>query len=51
MTRVALAGKLGKAEGEVRRMLDPYHRTKLGALEAGLLALGKRLVVSIEEAA
>ncbi|HTJ57825.1 MAG TPA: type II toxin-antitoxin system HicB family antitoxin [Devosiaceae bacterium] len=51
MTRVALAGKLGKAEGEVRRMLDPYHRTKLGTLEAGLLALGKRLVVTIEEAA
>jgi antitoxin HicB len=51
MTRVALAAKLGKAEGEVRRMLDPYHATKLGSLEAGLLALGKRLVVTIEVAA
>lgn len=51
MTRVALAKTLGKAEGEVRRMLDPYHATKLGALEAGLRALGKRLVVTIEEAA
>lgn len=51
MTRVALAARLGKAEGEVRRMLDPYHRTKLPALEAGLRALGKRLVVSVEAAA
>lgn len=50
-TRVALAGKLGKAETEVRRMLDPYHRTKLPAIEAGLRALGKRLVVTVEEAA
>lgn len=51
MTRVALAAKLGKAETEVRRMLDPYHQTKLPAIEAGLRALGKRLVVSVEEAA
>jgi antitoxin HicB len=51
MTRVALAKKLGKAETEVRRMLDPYHQTKLPAIEAGLKALGKRLVVSIAEAA
>jgi antitoxin HicB len=51
MTRVALAKRLGKAETEVRRMLDPYHQTKLPAIEAGLKALGKRLVVSIAEAA
>jgi antitoxin HicB len=51
MTRVALAKKLGKAETEVRRMLDPYHQTKLPAIETGLKALGKRLVVSIAEAA
>ena len=51
MTRVALAAKLGKAETEVRRMLDPYHQTKLPAIEAGLLALGKRLVISVEAAA
>lgn len=51
MTRVALAAKLGKAETEIRRMLDPYHRTKLPAIEDGLRALGKRLVVTIEEAA
>jgi antitoxin HicB len=51
ITRVALAKKLGKVETEVRRMLDPYHQTKLPAIEAGLKALGKRLVVSIAEAA
>jgi antitoxin HicB len=51
MTRVALAAKLGKAEGEVRRMLDPYHQTKLGTIEAGLKALGKRIVLTVEEAA
>ncbi|MHB1102914.1 MAG: type II toxin-antitoxin system HicB family antitoxin [Devosia sp.] len=51
LTRVALATRLGKAEGEIRRMLDPYHRTKLASLEAGLRALGKRLVVTVEEAA
>jgi antitoxin HicB len=51
MTRTALAAKLGKAETEVRRMLDPYHQTKLPSIEAGLRALGKRLIISIEEAA
>ncbi len=51
LTRVALAARLGKAETEIRRMLDPYHRTKLPAIEEGLKALGKRLVVTVEEAA
>ena len=51
LTRVALAAKLGKGETEVRRMLDPYHKTKLASIEAGLRALGKRLVVRVEEAA
>lgn len=51
MTRVALAAKLGKAETEVRRMLDPYHQTKLGTIEAGLHALGKRVVLKVEELA
>jgi antitoxin HicB len=50
MTRVGLAAQLGKAEGEVRRMLDPYHATKLPALEAALRALGKRLVITVEAA-
>jgi antitoxin HicB len=50
MTRVALAARLGKGENEVRRMLDPHHRTKLPAIEGALRALGKRLVVTVEAA-
>ncbi len=51
LTRVGLAARLGKAETEVRRLLDPYHATKLPAIEAGLRALGRRLVVTVEAAA
>lgn len=51
LTRVALANRLGKAESEVRRMLDPYYGSKLPALEAGMKALGKRFVLTVEEAA
>ena len=51
LTQAALASKLGKGETEVRRMLDPYHKTKLPSIEEGLRALGKRLVVRVEEAA
>ena len=51
LTRVALAQRLGKQETEVRRMLDPYHRTKLASMEAALRSLGKQLVVSVEDAA
>ena len=51
LTRVALAERLGKAETEVRRMLNPYHGTKLGMLETAIGALGKRFVLKVEEAA
>jgi antitoxin HicB len=51
MTRVALAERLGKAETEVRRMLNPYHGTKLAMLETAMGALGKRFVLKVEAAA
>ncbi|UYN98374.1 MAG: type II toxin-antitoxin system HicB family antitoxin [Devosia sp.] len=51
LTRVALAARLGKQETEIRRMLDPYHATKLASMEAGLAALGKQIVVHVEDAA
>jgi antitoxin HicB len=51
LTRVALAERLGKAETEVRRMLDPYHGTKLSTLDAAIGALGKRFVLKVQEAA
>ena len=51
LTNVALARKLGCDEKEVRRMLDPKHATKLPRIKEALDALGKRLVLSVEEAA
>jgi antitoxin HicB len=51
MTNVQLARKLGCDEREVRRMLDPRHPTKLPRIKEALEALGKRLVVGVEEAA
>ena len=46
-----LARRLGCDEKEVRRMLDPRHPTKLPRIQSALEALGKRLVVSMEEQA
>ncbi len=51
MANVELARKLGCDEKEVRRMLDPQHPTKLPRIKEALEVLGKRLVVSVEEAA
>ena len=42
-----LARRLGLAEGEARRILDPDHPTSLQRLEAALHALGKQMVVSV----
>ena len=43
------ARRLGKDEREVRRILDPMHPTKIGALDAALRALGRRLIVGVEK--
>jgi antitoxin HicB len=51
ISNVQLARKLGCDEKEVRRMLDPRHPTKLPRIKEELDVLGKRLVVSVEEAA
>ena len=51
ISKSELARRIGKDEKEVRRILDPRHPTKLPALIAALRALGKRLVVSVAEAA
>jgi antitoxin HicB len=50
LTQSALARKIGKDEAEVRRMLDPYHATKLPALDEALGALGQRFVLAVEPA-
>ena len=51
MTNAQLARKLGCDGKEVRRMLDPRHPTKLPRIKDALDVFGKRLVVSVEEAA
>jgi len=43
-----LAKRLGADEKEIRRLLDPHHRSKLPRLEAALEAMGKKLVIGIE---
>ena len=46
-----LAKRLGVSETVVRRMLDPRHDTKPAKIQAALNAMGKRIVVSFEDAA
>ena len=46
-----LARRLGVRETIVRRMLDPDHATKSARLEGALRAVGKRLLVAIDDAA
>ena len=46
-----LAKRLGVSETVVRRMLDPKHNTKPEKIQAALAILGKRIVISFEDAA
>jgi antitoxin HicB len=46
-----LARRLGCSETVVRRMLDPEHHTKPEKLQAALDVLGKRIAISVEDAA
>ena len=46
-----LALSMGVQESEVLRMLDPGYATRIDKLEEALARFGKRLVVSVEEAA
>jgi antitoxin HicB len=46
-----LARKLGLDEKEIRRMLDPRHATRLSRIQKALDFLGKRLVISLDNAA
>jgi antitoxin HicB len=51
LNKVTLAHKLGKQEGEVRRMLDLDHQTKIGTLEDALWHLGKQIASEVRQAA
>ena len=46
-----LARDLEVAESEVRRMLNPDHTTKAGTIDRALRRLGKRVSVTVGEAA
>jgi len=46
-----LARKLNVNEKEARRMLDPYHATKLPRMNEALHALGKDMVIGLKDRA
>lgn len=51
MSQRRLAKDLGVAESEVRRMLNPDHATRAGTTDRALRTLGKRVTVTVGEAA
>lgn len=51
MSQRRLARELDVAESEVRRMLNPDHATKAATIDRALRRLGKRLSVTVDEAA
>jgi antitoxin HicB len=51
ITNSELARRLGVRKTVVRRMLDPDHATTADKLQAPLSALGKRIVVALDDAA
>ena len=51
LSNSAFALSMRIQESEVRRMLNPRHPTKIGRLEEALARVGKRLVITVEEAA
>ncbi len=51
MSQRRLAKDLGVAESEVRRMLNPDHATRAGTIDRALRRLGKRVTVTVGEAA
>ena len=50
ISKAELALRLGKDEREIRRILDPDHATKMPALSAALVALGRRFVIGVDAA-
>ena len=51
MSQRRLAKDLGVAEIEVQRMLNPDHATRAGTIDRALRGLGKRVTVTVGEAA
>lgn len=50
ISNVELGRRMGLAENEIRRCLDPRHKTKVDRLDDALAALGRRLIVSVDAA-
>ena len=48
ISNVELARRLDLNEKSIRRLRDPLHRSHIGAVEAALRVLGRRLAVSAE---
>ncbi len=51
LSKSELARRMDKADNEAHRILDPDHQTKVGALENALAVLGKKAVLSVQDAA
>ena len=51
MSQRRFARDLGVAESEVRRMLNPDHATRAGTIDRALRRLGRRVTVTVGEAA
>jgi antitoxin HicB len=51
ISKSEFARRIGKAETEAYRVLDPDHATKIASLESALRALGKEVIVSVKDAA
>jgi antitoxin HicB len=51
VTQVELARRLAMDGKKVRRLLDLEHRSRIDQLDAAFAALGKRLVLAVEDAA
>jgi antitoxin HicB len=51
VSNVVLGLRLGLDEKSVRRLRDPLHRSHIGTVEAALRSLGRRLEVTIRDAA
>jgi antitoxin HicB len=51
ISKSELGRRIGKDEKEIRRILDPRHRTKLATLTEALRELGQQLVIGVHEAA
>lgn len=47
LTNVALAKRLSCNEKEIRRLLDPYHQSKIPRIEDVLHRLGQRLEINL----